>query len=90
MDVVGVIDRYSDRIRHVHAKDMDERGGWASIGEGVVPVAEVTALLHDKGYDGWVVLEDESEFAERDPDSATLRLGRYVDEVLRPSMARDR
>ena len=87
MDVVAVIDRYSDRIRHVHAKDMDERGRWASIGEGVVPVAEVTALLYDKGYDGWVVLEDESEFAERDPDSATLRLGQYVDEVLRPSMA---
>jgi inosose dehydratase len=90
MDVVAVVDQYFDRIRHVHAKDMDTQGRWASIGEGVVPVVEVTALLRDKGYEGWMVFEDESDFAEHDPDSATMRLGKYVDEVLRPSMVGDR
>jgi inosose dehydratase len=87
IDAVALIDGCSDRVRHVHAKDMDERGTWAPIGEGIVPVAEVTELLHRKGYEGWLVLEDESELAERDPDGATLRLGKYVDEVLRPTVA---
>ena len=86
MDAVSLINTYTDRIRHVHAKDMDDQGRWAPIGTGVVPVSEVIELLHKKGYDGWVVLEDESEFAESDPDAATLLLGEYVDKVLRPAI----
>ena len=47
-------------------------------------VAEVAELLYRTGYQGWFVLEDESELAERDPDGVAAQLGRYVDKVLRP------
>ncbi len=82
MDPLAVVKQYRERVNHVHAKDMDARGNWALIGTGEVPVAEVAQLLARTGYQGWFVLEDESELAERDPDRAAAELGRYVDEVL--------
>lgn len=85
MDPVSVVQRYRERVNHVHAKDLDSNGKWALIGSGIVPVAEVVELLQRTGYEGWVVLEDESEMAERDPDAAAAHLGRYVNEVLRPT-----
>jgi inosose dehydratase len=84
MDPLAVVKQYRERVNHVHAKDMDEAGRWALIGTGVVPVAEVAELLARTGYQGWFVLEDESELAERDPDGAAAQLGLYVDKVLRP------
>ena len=84
MAPLEVVQRYRERVNHVHAKDMDADGRWALIGTGVVPVAEVAELLARTGYQGWFVLEDESELAERDPDGAAAELGRYVDQVLRP------
>jgi hypothetical protein len=44
----------------------------------------VAQLLQRTGYEGWFVLEDESELAERDPDGVAAQLGQYVDKVLRP------
>jgi inosose dehydratase len=84
MDPLAVVKQYRERVNHVHAKDMDGDGRWAMIGTGVVPVAEVAQLLQRTGYEGWFVLEDESELAERDPDGVAAQLGRYVDKVLRP------
>jgi inosose dehydratase len=84
MDALELVRRTRPRIRHVHAKDMSRGGRWVPIGEGVVPVKEVAAYLRDTGYEGWLVLEDESELAERDPDAATAKLGIYVEEVLAP------
>ncbi len=84
MDPLAVVKQYRERVNHVHAKDMDAQGHWALIGTGVVPVAEVAELLHGTGYEGWFVLEDESELAERGPDDVAAQLGHYVDKVLRP------
>ncbi len=84
MDPLAVVKQYRERVNHVHAKDMDATGRWALIGTGVVPVAEVAELLARTGYQGWFVLEDESELAERDPDGVAAQLGLYVDKVLGP------
>jgi inosose dehydratase len=84
MDALAVVKQYRDRVDHVHAKDMDEQRRWALIGTGVVPVAEVADLLHRTGYQGWFVLEDESELAQEDPDGVAAELGHYVEQVLRP------
>jgi inosose dehydratase len=84
MDPLAMVAQHRDRVVHVHAKDMDETGRWVPIGTGVVPVSAVAELLSRTAYEGWLVLEDESELAERDPDAVTLQLGSYVDGVLRP------
>jgi inosose dehydratase len=82
MDPVSLVRQYREKVNHVHAKDMDDSGRWALIGTGVVPVQEVVELLRSTGYEGWVVLEDESELAEREPDLVAVQLGHYVEEVL--------
>jgi inosose dehydratase len=84
MDPLSVVGLYRERVNHVHAKDMDGKGDWVPIGTGTVPVAEVAKWLQGRGYDGWFILEDESEMAERDPDAVTALLGGYVDKFLRP------
>ncbi len=84
MDPLAVVEQYRERVDHVHAKDMDDQGHWALIGTGVVPVAEVAALLRSTGYQGWFVLEDESEQAQQDPDAVAAQLGRYSEQVLQP------
>jgi hypothetical protein len=44
----------------------------------------VAELLYRTGYQGWFVLEDESELARRDPDAVAGQLGNYVEQVLGP------
>ena len=84
MDPVSVVKQYRERVNHLHVKDIDSQGRWVPIGTGIVPVAEVGELLRRTGYQGWMVLEDESEMAERDPDAIAAHLGRYVHDVLEP------
>ena len=84
MDVLALVKQYRERVNHVHAKDMGPEGRWALIGTGVVPVAEVAAFLQSTGYQGWFVLEDESDQAQADPDAVAAQLGRYSAEVLQP------
>jgi inosose dehydratase len=89
MDPLAVVQQYRERVNHVHAKDMDDDGRWALIGTGVVPVAQVAELLQRTGYEGWFVLEDESELARRDPDGVAAQLGSYVNQVLWPLIDAD-
>ncbi|WP_285115492.1 sugar phosphate isomerase/epimerase [Leifsonia sp. fls2-241-R2A-40a] len=78
MDPIALVRRTSDRIRHVHIKDIHSDGGWAATGEGVLDIPAIVATLDDVGYRGWIAFEDESPLAERDPDEAVRRTGAYV------------
>lgn len=44
--------------------------------------AGIVTHLRDGGYHGWIVLEDECEASERDPDAATRANGAFVSSVL--------
>jgi len=82
MDVVDTIKRFRDRVVHLHVKDMHENGDWAPTGEGIVDIIGVFKVLADTGYTGWAAFEDESALAESDPDEATLRAGRWIQQNL--------
>jgi inosose dehydratase len=84
MDPIDLIGEYRGRVDHVHFKDIDAAGGWAPTGRGIVDFPAVVALLVDGGYRGWLVFEDESAEAERDPDAATRSNGVYARDVLLP------
>ncbi|MDI7274731.1 MAG: sugar phosphate isomerase/epimerase [Anaerolineae bacterium] len=84
MDVVKVFETYRALIRHVHFKDVAASGEWAGMGAGIVDFPRVVTMLRDAGYDGWVMVEEESAAAERDPDGVTVQNGRYVREALLP------
>ena len=78
MDPVQVIQAAGSRVRHVHFKDMDARGSWVEMGHGIINFPGIVRVLKASGYQGWIMIEDESELAERDPDAATIANGRYI------------
>jgi inosose dehydratase len=77
MDVVKMFGEFLPKIKHAHYKDMTEEGDWVIMGHGSVDFPAITKVLRDGGYDGWVMVEDESPLGETDPDAATIENGEY-------------
>jgi sugar phosphate isomerase/epimerase len=62
---------HRDRIRYVHLKDVDAKGAWAMLGKGSCDVAAViSAVRQAPHFNGWIVVEEESETAAADPAAA--------------------
>jgi inosose dehydratase len=80
MDPVKVFRETLGLVRHVHFKDMDADGQWKEMGRGCIDFLGIVELLSQADYQGWIMIEDESAFAENDPDAATLANGKYVQE----------
>jgi sugar phosphate isomerase/epimerase len=81
-DLMSCLRRYQDRIIHVHVKDVDEKGAWAPLGQGVTPLRSLFDWLEEVGYAGWVVIEEESEGARQDPAEAVAANRRYLASIL--------
>jgi inosose dehydratase len=56
-DPVELVRTYSERIVHVHIKDLDESGSFVPLGQGVLDVAGVLSVLEDAGFNGWLTVE---------------------------------
>ena len=76
----AMMEAMGDRVRHVHALDMDKAGRLCLPGEGVTDWKALMRELRDRGYAGAVILEP-YEWMARDPDA----LRRSLD-VLRNAM----
>jgi inosose dehydratase len=70
--------RYRDRIRHVHVRDVDGRGEWRPVGQGISEVRRAIALLADNGYQDWLVIEDQSVEAWTAPDRIIVMDLQYI------------
>ncbi len=69
---------HRDRIRYVHLKDVDRQGQWAMLGEGSCDIAAViSAVRRAPHFNGWIVIEEESEAAASDP-AAAVRANRQT------------
>lgn len=70
-DMLDVLRTYADRIRYLHLKDADAKGDWAMLGEGACDIAAVIAAVREAPhFNGWLVVEEESETAGRNPAAA--------------------
>lgn len=70
-DILDTLGSYRDRIRYLHLKDVDRTGDWQMLGAGTCDVAAVIALVSDAPrFNGWLVVEEESEQAGHDPATA--------------------
>lgn len=70
-DILDTLSTYQNRIRYLHLKDVDANGQWAMLGKGVLDVQPVIDIVANApGFTGWLVLEEESETAAKDPASA--------------------
>jgi inosose dehydratase len=84
MDPVEVFETYRSMIAHVHFKDIDAAGQWAAMGQGIIDFRRIVTMLHDTGYQGWIMVEEESVAAEADPDGAAIQNGSYLQRALLP------
>ncbi|MCD1260405.1 sugar phosphate isomerase/epimerase [Paenibacillus athensensis] len=77
-DPVEVIRTYADRIRYVHYKDY-ANGRFLPLGEGHQRFDEMTAVLREMHYDGWITVELDSH---ENPLQAAGISNRYLREQL--------
>ena len=84
MDAVKVIKSYRPLIKHIHFKDISPAGEWTAMGAGVIDFPGLVSILCQTGFNGWIVVEEESVEAELDPDAVTLANGEYVRKKLLP------
>ncbi len=73
-DMLDTLRRYQARIRYLHLKDVDASGQWAMLGAGVCDTPHVVEIVRSAPrFNGWLVLEEESDEAARDPAAAVRR-----------------
>jgi inosose dehydratase len=80
-DPAALIRRYSDRIRHVHLKDV--RTGplqFLPLGEGVLDFRDIVRAVHESGYDSWLIVELDSY--DGNPRDAAEISKRFLDKLL--------
>lgn len=84
MDIADTLRAHAGRIRYLHLKDVDAAGTWAMLGRGVCDVGGVVeAVRRAPRFNGWVVLEEESEEAGADPAGAVRRNRETIGRLLR-------
>jgi sugar phosphate isomerase/epimerase len=70
-DMLDVLRTYSDRIRYLHLKDVDANGQWAMLDTGDCDIdAVIETVKTAPHFNGWMVIEEESETAASDPAAA--------------------
>lgn len=70
-DILDTLMAHRGRIRYLHLKDVDASGAWAMLGRGVCDVpAVVEVVAGSPRFNGWLVVEEESETAAADPAAA--------------------
>ena len=70
-DILDTLATHRDRIRYVHLKDVDAAGTWAMLGEGACDIPAVIASARQAPqFNGWIIVEEESEKAAADPAAA--------------------
>jgi inosose dehydratase len=84
MDVYDIFKDYMSVIKHVHFKDVATDGGWKIMGAGITDFVKIIKMLHAGGYNGYVMVEDESPEAEDDPDGVSVKNAEYIRKNLLP------
>ncbi len=105
-DPSDVITTYLSQVKHVHLKDYSgvqmeydadgkeiDRTGYVNyvpLGEGVVDLPGIVAILDEAGYEGWLNVElDGTEQAPRPAIEAAAISKRYLETLLCEEIARD-
>jgi len=84
MNVYDIFRDYMSVIKHVHFKDVDATGKWKIMGEGITDFVKIVQMLKSSGYNGYIMVEDESAEAEDDPDGVSIKNAEYIRSKLMP------
>lgn len=88
MDVLALFKKYRAYINHVHFKDIDAKGAWAAMDEGIIDFLSIVKYLKQTDYNGWIMVEEESQTAKVNPDEITIQNGIYIKNALLPCTKR--
>ncbi|WP_182085914.1 sugar phosphate isomerase/epimerase [Aureimonas sp. ME7] len=70
-DIQDTLRAHANRIRYLHLKDVGPDGDWAMLGRGTLDVPAVVEVVREAPrFNGWIVVEEESEEAGADPTRA--------------------
>ena len=78
IDPLRFFETYRPLVKHVHFKDISASGEWVEMGRGVADFEAMVRYLTDTEYRGWIMVEDESHRAEKDPDTVSVENGAYI------------
>ena len=82
IDVYQFMRDHRSLISHVHFKDLTKEHIWTSLGKGISDFPAIVDYLDETGYDGWIMIEEESADAVTDPDGITIQNGAYILNML--------
>ena len=82
-DILDTLTTYRERIRYLHLKDVDANGVWQMLGTGVCDTVAVLDIVRSApAFNGWLVVEEESDEARRDPAAAVAANRRTLASTL--------
>ena len=89
MDAVAEVMAHRSFVKHVHIKDYGTlpQPGWRKMGTGDIDFVRLARELCQTGYDGWIMVEEETEQSAANPDEAVRDIADYVSKRLRPATA---
>lgn len=80
-DPVALIERYADRLAHVHLKDWDYgTQRFLPLGEGDLDFAAIVSAIRATGYDSWLLVE--LDYYDGLPRAAAEISRRHLTEIL--------
>lgn len=65
-------------IKHVHFKDCSYTFEWRKMGDGDIDFPAIVQILNESSYQGWIMIEEETEEAATNPRDVILNAGNYV------------
>ncbi|MEK4803361.1 MULTISPECIES: sugar phosphate isomerase/epimerase family protein [Oceanobacillus] len=84
MNPVEIIKEALPLIKHVHFKDASIKHEWKKMGEGDIDIPQCVQVLKDYGYDGWMIVEEETPEAQTNTSEVIIEIGKYVERNLYP------
>ncbi|WP_080876000.1 sugar phosphate isomerase/epimerase family protein [Oceanobacillus timonensis] len=84
MEAADIIKQALPLIKHVHFKDASKDNKWKKMGEGDIDFVKCINVLKKGGYNGWVILEEETGSEQVDTSKVIVELGDYVKRNIYP------
>lgn len=82
-DLFGLLGRHASRINYLHVKDVDSAGRWAMLGEGVTDMPALAGFVTaNLPPNSWIIMEEESEQASRNPAAAIAQNYQTLTKIL--------
>lgn len=89
MNPVEIFEQAMPLIKHVHFKDCAYPENWRKMGTGDIDFKKIVQMLTESGYNGWIMVEEETKESEANPREAILDISSYVENNLKPIIRKE-